>query len=205
VVCDQPFSETQQKAFKEIIDSLNPTAKTISDKTVRADIMADFEKKFEEMKSTIESIPGKISITMDGWTSKNSLPFLAIRGHWLDNEWNYHSKLLDFSYVHGKHDGKNHSEILTDCLSRFGIPFKKILGITLDNAGNNGTLFDFLNEISVDRSHVRCLAHIINLAAQDILTFLKVPQTDDTEDVDYENEVGFFCSFNRKNGVLIII
>ncbi|CAB4482266.1 unnamed protein product [Rhizophagus irregularis] len=57
----------------------------------------------------------------------------------------------------------------------------KILGITTDNASNNNT---FLEEVSNElaekniefdnvNQHVRCLAHIINLAAQEALKSLK--------------------------------
>lgn len=190
---DQPFTTSQEEAFIELIGTLNPDATSISDKTVRADIIADYEVKFNELKTKMGTVPGKISITMDGWTSKNSLAFLAIRGHWIDSEWNYQSKLLDFAYVEGKHDGLKHSQILSKCLERLEIPFSKILAITLDNAGNNDTLFNFLEGISDDTSHVRCLAHIVNLAAQDLLSALKTaaPDSDDTNDDDYENEVGF--------------
>lgn len=61
-----------------MIDTLK--AHLISDKTVRADITADRNQvKLEELKTKMSSIPGKISTTMDGWTSKNILSFLAIR------------------------------------------------------------------------------------------------------------------------------
>lgn len=184
-----------------MIDTLNPDAKSISDKTVRADIMADYEVKLEELKTQMSSLPGKISITLD----KNSLAFLAIRGHWIDLEWTYQSKLLDFCHVEGKHDGLKHSQILSKCLERLAIPMSKILAITVDNAGNNDTLFNFLEGISSNTSHVRCLAHIINLAAQDLLSQLKTaaPDDDETDDADYTNEVCF--SFMKNRTVTMIV
>lgn len=185
---DQPFSETQQNEFVELIKSLNPEAVLISDKTVRADIMKKYEEKLETVKNLATGIPGKLSISCDGWTSRNILPFFAIRGHWLDVEWNYKSILLDFQYIHGKHSGWKHSCIFRDCLQRLNIPMTKILGITGDNASNNDTFFDWLEEhgLSSWENQVRCLCHIINLAVQDLLKLLKVPVPDD-EDVDAED------------------
>lgn len=195
LVCNQAFTAPEQEAFVKMVRTLNPKAKTISDKTVRSDLMAAFGKKFDELKKEIRLIPGKISITMDGWTSKNFLSFLAIRGHWLDAEWIYQSKLLDFSYIEGGHTGMAFSELLNDCLTRLEIPFSRILGITLDNASNNDTMFQYLAEISEDISeeeiHIRCLAHVINLSAQDILALLKIPDVDEYEDFDFVNEVNF--------------
>ncbi|KAJ6640072.1 putative AC transposase, partial [Pseudolycoriella hygida] len=155
-------------------------------KTVKADELSEFLKKFDELKAEIAEVPGKISLTMDGWTSKNLLPFLAIRGHWLNSDWKYKTKLLDFAYIEGKHTGQKHSEILIDVLGRLKIPFGKILAITLDNATNNDTLFDFLQKcgMTATSNQVRCMAHIISLGVQDILTSLKVPATYNDIDVD---------------------
>ncbi len=191
VVCDQPYTEPQQQSFIDMIKTLNPEAQTISDKTVHADLMTTFEIKFMQMKNEVNAVPGKISITLDLWTSKNFLSFMAIRGHWLDDDWTYQTKLLDFLYVPDDHSGENLSKILDECLSRYGIPYSKILGITLDNAPSNNTLFEFLmamtDDLSEDTCHIRCLAHIINLVAQDILALLKVPEQK-TDEFDYENE-----------------
>lgn len=66
------------------------------------------------------------------------------------------------------------------------------MGIIVDNASNNDTLFQFLmtitDDVSEDSCHIRCLAHIINLAAQDILAMLKVPGIEDDDGCDYDNE-----------------
>jgi len=122
------------------------------------------------------------------------LPFLAIRGHWLDADWNLQSKLLDFAYIEGSHSGYNHSVILSECLDRLEVPFSKIHAITADNAGSNNTLFDWLDNygISAVTSQVRCLAHVLNLAVQDMLSSLKVPTEYDPDyDNWLENEVNF--------------
>lgn len=132
---------------------------------------------------------------MDGWTSRNVLPFLAIRGHWLDAEWKYHSMQLDFAYISGKHSGWKFSCIFRDCMSRLNIPFTKILGVTLDNATNNDTFFDWMEEhgMSSSANQLCCLCHIFNLAVQDLLKLLKVPVPEDyeldAEYSEYEDEV----------------
>ncbi|KAJ6639497.1 putative AC transposase [Pseudolycoriella hygida] len=157
----------------------------------KADLMVECERKVEELKTELAAVPGKISITLDGWTSKHGLPFLAIRGHWVDEQWQLKSKLLDFAYIEGNHDGRNHSIILSECLRRLNVRFSEILGITADNASSNDKLFDWLDScgVSAVTSQVRCLAHVINLAVQDMLAALKVPSDCDPEyDESLENE-----------------
>lgn len=166
--------------------------------------MKKFAEEFEQVKSTVSDIPGKISFTIDGWTSKNIFPFVNIRAHWIDAQWQSQSILLEFSEIHNEHSGDNLCKIFLKCLDRFGISVSKILAITLDNASNNDTLLtSFINEviaqgvnISIDDIHVRCLAHIMNLSVQDILTKLggtksvtdKMDENDDDEDMDEDDQ-----------------
>ena len=53
------------------------------------------------------------------------------------------------------------------------------MGITVDNATNNDTFFQWLEELGLNEAtnHIRCITHILNLAVQDILATLKVPST----------------------------
>lgn len=191
VLCDQKFDVVEKPAFRRLIHTLNPVADLISDKTVQADILLTFGEKMEVLKNRLPEIPGAISITMDGWTSRNVLSFVAIRGHWLDKDWNYNSTLLDFAKVEGEHSGYKLKTIFEDCLTRYGIPFSKILGITVDNATNNDTFFHWLEEhgIAVDVSQIRCLAHIMNLSVQDMLKCLKAPFAEEsTEEDTFDDE-----------------
>lgn len=163
-----------------MVRRLNPEAKVVSDKTLRADAIQEHLQMMEELKRELREVPGKISITMDGWTSMNVLPFVAIRGHWLTHDWEYKSKLLDFATIEGSHSGLNLRNVLVKCLDRLGVPFEKILGITVDNATNNDTLLFWLQEfgLSAECNQIRCFAHIMNLAVQDILKALKIKLPD---------------------------
>ncbi|KAJ6642918.1 putative AC transposase, partial [Pseudolycoriella hygida] len=71
VACDQPFTAPQEEAFVELIRTLNPDAHIYSDKTIKKDELTEYLTKFDELKEEIAKVPGKISITMDSWTSKN--------------------------------------------------------------------------------------------------------------------------------------
>ncbi|KAJ6643914.1 putative AC transposase [Pseudolycoriella hygida] len=196
VICNQPFTEVEQESFLEMIAILNPAAITISSTTVKRDIIAKFEEKVKEMVAYLKEVPGKLSFTIDAWTSKNVLPFMAIRAHWINSEWVYETVLLDFWHIEGSHKGTNFGEIFLKCLERFEIPLSKVLALTMDNVSSNDTLMEFLQkrgveigvEFSVQEHRVRCILHILNLIVQDILECLKISLNDDKdnliEDVD---------------------
>lgn len=143
ILSDQPFTEVQNEAFLDMLKTLNPEAKSVSDKTIKRDSMAAFLLEFEKNKLHISKVPGKISFTLDGWTSRNVLAFVAIRAHYINTDWNYESVLLDFVEVDG-HKGSDISSVFLDCLKRYDIPLSKVISITMDNAEPNNTFMDIL-------------------------------------------------------------
>lgn len=179
-----------------MLKTLNPEAKSVSDKTIKRDSIKNFSLEFEKVKSRIKEVPGKISFTLDGWTSRNVLAFVAIRAHYINTEWNYESVLLDFVKVDG-HSGPELCDIFIDCLKRYSIPLSKIMAITMDNVESNNTFMSSLAThgvtiqtiISSDGNRVRCLAHVLNLSVQDIMKSLKISLT--LDDDQPEDEVDF--------------
>ena len=90
------------------------------------------------------------------------------------------------------------------------------MAVTTDNASNNLT---FLQEVSTElddsikfdnyNQHVRCLAHIINLAAQEVLKSLKaISSISDNEFLDEEtnnNEQGVAGLLHKVNNFLKLL
>lgn len=193
VIEDQPFTAVQEKAFLRLLETLNPEASSVSDKTIRRDMMAAFLHELEINKLRFKNLPGKISFTIDGWTSKNVLCFVAIRAHFITAEWKYESLLLDFIEVDG-HKGLDLKATFLACLQRYEIPLSKVMAITLDNVESNHTFMVLLEKhgielqiiISSSGNRIRCMAHILNLAVQDIMNSLSISLTTATDTSDDE-------------------
>lgn len=200
LIRDQPFTEVQEKAFLNLLKTLNPDATSVSDKTIRRDMMKAFRQELEINKLRMKNLPGKISFTIDGWSSKNVLSFVAIRAHFINVEWKYESLLLDFIEVDG-HKGLDLKATFLDCLKLYEILLSKVMAITLDNVESNHTFMELLEKygieihtiISPSGNRVRCMAHILNLAVQDIMTSLNISLTSATDkpedEVDLPDEV----------------
>lgn len=183
-----------------MIATLNPDANVISATTLKRDLAALFDARFEKVKLRMSQVPGKISFTFDAWTSKNVLGFVAIRAHFINANWEYESIMLDFVPLETSHKGSDVCNLFLDCLKRFDIPFDKVLGLTMDNALANDTFIEALishgiqYEIDFTKAdhHVRCLAHVLNLSVQDMLNSLKVSlvfeEADDESKEDDEEE-----------------
>ncbi|KAJ6090678.1 hypothetical protein N7499_003392 [Penicillium canescens] len=100
-----------------------------------------------KQQSILNSLPerAKLSIALDCWTSPFSQAFMAITGYFIDINWNYREFLLGFEPLEGTHSGENLSSVLLTRLKDYDITHR-ILAITSDNASNNQTLVDSLND-----------------------------------------------------------
>jgi len=126
---------------------------------------------------------------------KFQLIFQAVTGHWIDDDWVLHEALLDFLHVEGHHYGEILDEKVFEILEEYEI-CEKLFCITADNAGNNGTMCDtlsrLLGNIGIEwdpkKYQISCMNHVINLAVQEFITFVKV-MIDDKDDDEMEKEL----------------
>lgn len=142
---------------------------------------------------------GKISIALDGWQSPNKQSFLAVTGYvflinlnylltsfsyFIDADWHLQEVLLGFEHIDDRHTGRNLANLVDKILNDCKIEFQRILTITTDNASNNKTLSQILNdclatlesklEHQTQITRIPCLAHVIQLSANAFLTHLSI-------------------------------
>ncbi|GES89785.1 zinc finger BED domain-containing protein RICESLEEPER 2-like [Rhizophagus clarus] len=171
IVNQHSFTIVEEPAFADLIYALQPDAKLISADTVKRKIMDLYESNINKVKESFKNITGKISFTIDIWTSPSAKSFLSLTAYYIDDDWKLNNVLVDFIQIFGKHMGENIKNAFMLGINKLSIQ-NKIMGITTDNASNNLTFVDALakenNSFQKD-NHFRCFAHVINLCVQDAL------------------------------------
>ena len=129
IVCsNQPFFEVETPNFRQIFRFLKPDIVMPSADTIKKDIMKTFDEERIHLKETMQvyqktyyifhmkaqyleflfkNVSGRISFTLDAWTSRNMISFLGITCHWIDDDWALHETLVDFVKLSGAHSGDN--------------------------------------------------------------------------------------------------
>lgn len=176
VKTDQPFQLIESADFQALLHLLRPSISIFSRKTLKTRIMDAFESKKQSKAEMYAKLTVKVSFTTDIWTSPSNLAFMGITVHYIDQHWKMVAETLDFAPLPGKHDGVSIYEAFVSILDSFNLK-NKILGITLDNASNNNSFIEWL-DMDDDTSffkfnHIRCFAHVNNLASQRALDIIK--------------------------------
>ncbi|CAH9111379.1 unnamed protein product [Cuscuta epithymum] len=169
-----PFSHVEGRGFRRFCLSLNPKWKPMN----RKGVWDLFHIEKTKIMSMISDNNLRVSITTDTWTSIQNINYMVLTGHFIDQDWNLHKRILNFTQI-VSHKGDDIGRAVEECLNSRGI--KKIFTITVDNASANDTAVGYmtkrmrsLNTLLLDGNylHVRCCCHILNLVVQDGLTEL---------------------------------
>ncbi|KAK1316556.1 hypothetical protein QJS10_CPA05g01572 [Acorus calamus] len=79
--------------------------------------IAIYEKEKEQLMQLLGSLPGRIGLTLSLWTSRQTLGYMCLRGHFIDEDWKVHSRMLNFMNVSSPHTEMALSDAIGACLS----------------------------------------------------------------------------------------
>lgn len=167
------FSVIKSPGLIEFTNILDPRFVLPSRSTVAKDCMKVFADEKEKLKILMEG--RRICLTTDCWTSNLNKKYVCLTGHWIDDEWNLHKKILGFRQV-ASHNRKAIGSEVELCLLDWGID--KIMTLTIDNASSNSVTLQDLTEktkewkssiLKNEYLHVTCLARIVSLIVKDCL------------------------------------
>ena len=116
VACDQPFEEVERPEFIAAMSYGRPSKFTLPKRDgVRRRVMKLGEVTVQEIKDMFavifsllscnvlmffwQNLEGKISLSLDAWTSSNCYAFLAIIAHYITNQGQCGESLNNFSYL----------------------------------------------------------------------------------------------------------
>ncbi|KAF5310636.1 hypothetical protein D9619_008095 [Psilocybe cf. subviscida] len=144
VACDQPFEEVDRPEFQDLLKYVHHSRASFTipgRNAIRRRIMKLGEVELAATKEMFSTLKGRISISLDAWTSPNNIVFLGIVAHYTTNDGKLEELLIDFQELVGEHSGENIAEAVWETLTYYQIE-DQIMAFMLDNATNNDTFVD---------------------------------------------------------------
>uniref|UniRef100_A0A8I6XTA3 AC transposase n=1 Tax=Hordeum vulgare subsp. vulgare TaxID=112509 RepID=A0A8I6XTA3_HORVV len=180
VLHELAFSLVACDGFRRFVSSLNPNFKMICRKTVKDDCMKAFKEEKRILQGMFQNSKSKISLTTDLWTSNQTVGYICITAHFLDEEWKPHKRIVKLAAMETPHTGAAMFNIMVNFVREWNIG-DNLFAVTLDNASNNGAMMKLLRKHLLLKNmlvgggklfHQRCASHVINLICQAGLNFL---------------------------------
>ncbi|GAB4833632.1 hypothetical protein Ancab_039952 [Ancistrocladus abbreviatus] len=175
VVDGLPFKFVEALGFRHLCAQMQPHFQVPSRTTVARDCYTIFVDERMKVKNFLKSNCRRVCLTTDTWTSLQGINYICLTAHFIDNDWKLQKRILNFCPI-SSHRGEAIGKIIEQCLLEWGI--EKVMTITVDNASSNDVAISYLKKkiinwrgivLNGEFLHMRCVAHIINLAVNDSL------------------------------------
>lgn len=172
------YHQVENQDFRNMILGISSLAYTQlplpeSSSTISSWVMLEFHRQKALLRTMLRSAISDFNLSFDLWTSDNNLSLIAVVAHFISAELKPQHVLLGMKEVLGSHSGENIGATVLEVIRDYQIQ-DRIGWIMLDNAYSNDTAVSYLvEELDLDRTaaevRLRCMGHVLNLAAQDFL------------------------------------
>ncbi|CAB5374907.1 unnamed protein product [Rhizophagus irregularis] len=137
----QPFKVVEGEAFRKMISKFDPKHNLPTRNTIKNWVINLFKERRESIKNYVKTIPGKVALTTDIWSSLKNEGFLGVTIHFIDSDWLLKHFTLDIFKFKGSHTGKAISDEIYKLLVEFQACILKnnisMLAVKYPNLNNN--------------------------------------------------------------------
>ena len=171
------FNLVESSGFRRFLEYVSPRANELLPKshtTIRQDLAIAVRLRRPELVEDFSKAQSKIHIVYDAWTSNNHFAFFGIQCRFLDVNYVFQNLLLGLPELTNEHSVVQQTEALFSVTELYRCT--ESLGFTVsDNAATMDLMATKIQEQIINAGvvwdanlyRIRCLGHIIHLAAHD--------------------------------------
>ena len=153
----QPGSIVEDKGFQDFLKVIDPKYIPPSHRTIMRDHLPIlYQSAMEELQHQLSKIK-YCSITTDIWTSRATMGYVAVTCHFLTDDWELKSVVLETAQIEESHTAENIGATLVAITDKWNIK-EKVCCVITDNANN------IVAAVRNNKwNHLPCFAHTLNL------------------------------------------
>ena len=126
-----PLSTVEKESFRDLVEALDPQYRVLSRTSLKDKVIPEmYEETRQKLLKNLNEITGA-AVTTDGWTSIATKGYVTVTVHYIDNEWNLRSAVLETKELPGSHTAEHLKDAMLTTLSTWNLASIKITGIFL--------------------------------------------------------------------------
>ncbi|PSS20943.1 Zinc finger BED domain-containing protein [Actinidia chinensis var. chinensis] len=180
IMHDYPLHMVEHPGFVSFVQNLQPRFDMVSFNAVQGDCVSTYLKEKQRLQKAIEAIPGRICLSLDLWTSNQTLGYVFLTGYFVDQDWKLHKKLLNVVMEPYPNSDSAIGHAVAACLSDWSMEgrlFSLTINETLSEAGvdNLRALLPIKNPLILNGQLLvgNCLARTLSSIAEEALMAAK--------------------------------
>ncbi|KAJ7956735.1 zinc finger BED domain-containing protein DAYSLEEPER-like [Quillaja saponaria] len=176
IMHDYPLHMVEHPGFVAFVQNLQPQFNMVTFNTVQGDCVATYLMEKQHLMKVIEGIPGRVCLTLDMWTSSQSVGYVFISGHFIDGDWKMQRRILNVVMEPYPDSDSALSHAISACLSDWNLE-GRLFSITLNQPRSEAVLENLRPLISVKNPQIlkgqllvgNCIARTLSSVAKDVL------------------------------------
>lgn len=173
---DYPLQIVEHKGFIDFVRTLQPQFNSLSSTDVHGDCMSMYLSEKKILLNLISQIPGRINLTLDLWTSNQTVSYAFLRGHFMDGDCNVHRPILNVIKVPFPDSDDSYKKTIVTCLNDWKLE-GRVFSITLDQSTNETVMGNLRGLLSARNPLIfngqllsrHCFARVLSRVALDAL------------------------------------
>ncbi|XP_021736684.1 zinc finger BED domain-containing protein DAYSLEEPER-like [Chenopodium quinoa] len=154
ILHDYPTNMVELPGFVDFAKILQPNFSMVSFDSVHSEIVAIYTREKKSLADTLAEIPGRVSLTVDLWTSDQTLGYAILTGHFIDADWRLNSRVLRFVRVPFPDSQVAFNHAVVSCLSEWGLG-SKLFALAVDQSfANEAVVGNLRGLLSIKNSHM---------------------------------------------------
>lgn len=156
----QPFSVVEDAGFRNLVSALDPSFVMPRAQDLAGDLLtAKYNQAVKTVRDMLTQMQA-VTLTTDNWTSASTENYIAVRAHFITDDFVSSSCLLECVKFRDRHMAENFWDELFRVFSEWGLT-SKVVAIVTDNAAN---VCSAVNLTGIP--NLPCFAHTLNLVVQ---------------------------------------
>lgn len=176
IMHDYPLHMVEHPGFIAFVQNLQPRFDMVNYDTVRGDCVATYINEMQKLQRFMGGMPGRISLSVDMWTSPQTTGYVFLTGQFIDNEWKLHRRLLNVVQEPFPESDTALSHAVNSCLKYWTVD-NKLASITFNQSPSDTGLEHLRALLAVKNPLIlngqllikNCLARTLSTLAQDVL------------------------------------